>query len=61
MSKPVILALDDEPEVLRAIERDVRRKYAQEYRIVRADSGPSALGTLNELKSRKDDAALLLS
>src|SRR5689334_21482473 len=61
MPKPVLLAIDDDPEVLRAIERDLRRKYSQQYRIVRADSGPAALTALNELKLRNDEAALLLS
>jgi thioredoxin reductase (NADPH) len=61
MSRPAILAVDDEPEVLRAVERDLRRKYGQEYRILRADSGPSALEALKQLKARDDDAALFLS
>ncbi|HVW85597.1 MAG TPA: FAD-dependent oxidoreductase [Bryobacteraceae bacterium] len=61
ISKPVLLAVDDEPEVLRAIERDLRRKYAQQYRIVRAESGPSALDALKQLQLRNDQAALLLS
>jgi thioredoxin reductase (NADPH) len=61
MPKPVILAVDDEPEVLRAIERDLRRKYGQQYRIVRADSGPSALDTLKQLQLRNEQAALFLS
>ncbi|HWD97724.1 MAG TPA: FAD-dependent oxidoreductase [Bryobacteraceae bacterium] len=61
MPKPVLLAVDDEPEVLRAMERDLRRKYGADYRIVRAPSGNSALETLKELKLRNDPAALLLS
>jgi thioredoxin reductase (NADPH) len=61
MPKPFLLAVDDEPEVLRAVERDLRRKYGQDYRVVRADSGASALDTLQQLKSRGEDAALLLS
>jgi hypothetical protein len=46
MGKPTILTLDDDPEVLRAIERDLRSQYGQEYRIARADSGQerSAIG-----------------
>jgi hypothetical protein len=39
MAKPVILAVNDDPQVLRAIERDLRRNYAREYRVLRADSG----------------------
>ncbi len=42
MVKPVILAVDD-PQVLRAVERDLRPRYAREYRVQRADSGDSAL------------------
>ena len=61
MPKPVILAVDDEPEVLRAIERDLRRKYGQQYRIVRAESGPTALEALKQLQLRSEEAALLLS
>ncbi len=61
MPRPVLLAVDDEPEVLRAIERDLRRKFGQEYRIMRADSGPSALEALQQLKARGEEAALLLS
>src|SRR5690242_13257179 len=61
MPKPVLLTVDDEPEVLRAIDRDLRRKYGQDYRIVRAESGTSALDALRELKLRDDEAALLLS
>ena len=49
MAKPVILAVDDDPQVLRAVERDLRRKYAREYRVLRADSGEAALGALDKL------------
>ena len=48
MAKPVILAVDDDPQVLRAVERDLRRKYAREYRVLRAESGESALDTLGQ-------------
>ena len=61
MPRPVILAIDDETEVLRAIERDLRRRYGQDYRLLRADSGPSALEALKQLQLRNDEAALLLS
>jgi thioredoxin reductase (NADPH) len=60
MGKPVILAVDDDPQVLRAVERDLRRKYAREYRVLRADSGESALDTLGKLKLRGDPVALFL-
>ena len=52
--------MDDDPQVLRAVERDLRRKYAREYRVLRADSGESALDTLGKLKLRGDPVALFL-
>jgi thioredoxin reductase (NADPH) len=60
MAKPVILAVDDDPQVLRAVERDLRRRYAREYRVLRAESGGSALDTLGKLKLRGDPVALFL-
>ena len=60
MAKPVILAVDDDPQVLRAVERDLRRKYAREYRVLRADSGESALDALDKIKLRGDPVALFL-
>ncbi|HSK99646.1 MAG TPA: FAD-dependent oxidoreductase [Rubrobacteraceae bacterium] len=60
MAKPVILAVDDDPQVLRAVERDLRRRYVREYRVLRADSGETALDTLNKLKLRGDPVALFL-
>src|SRR4028119_277007 len=60
MAKPVILAVDDDPQVLRAVERDLRRRYAREYRVLRADSGESALDTLGKLTLRGDPVALFL-
>ena len=61
MPKPVLLTVDDDPEVLRAIERDLRGRYAQRYRVMRADSGNAALLTLRELKARNNPVALLLA
>ena len=61
MEKPVILAVDDEPAVLRSVARDLRKQYGEDYRILRADSGPAALDALDELKDRGDTVALLLS
>jgi len=43
MAKPVLIAVDDDAEVLRAVERDLRTRYAEHYRIVRANSGASEL------------------
>lgn len=59
-SKPVILALDDDPAVLSAIARDLRRRYGEHFRILRADSGAIALETLRELKARSEALALFL-
>jgi thioredoxin reductase (NADPH) len=61
MPKPVLLTVDDDPEVLRAIERDLRGHYAQKYRVMRADSPGAGLSTLRELKARNNPVALLLA
>jgi thioredoxin reductase (NADPH) len=60
MARPSILTVDDDREVLRAIERDLRRKYGEHYRVLRADSGQAALEALRELNVRNDPVALLL-
>ncbi len=60
MPRPVILTVDDDPEVLRAVERDLRAKYGTQYRIVRADSGASALDLLRRFAKQNDPVALLL-
>jgi len=60
VSKPALLIVDDDPEVLRAIERDLRTRYADRYRIVRADSGKTALEALAELDKRGDTVALFV-
>ncbi len=60
MAKPAILTVDDDPEVLRAIERDLRQRYADRYRVLRANSGQAAMATLRELKLRNDPVALML-
>lgn len=60
MAKPAIITVDDDAEVLRAIERDLRRKYAGDYRVLRAESGDSALEIVRELKVRNDSVALFL-
>jgi thioredoxin reductase (NADPH) len=58
---PVILTVDDDPAVSRAVARDLRRHYGERYRIVRAESGPDALATLKELKLRGETAAVLVA
>ena len=60
-TRTVILTVDDDPEVSRAIARDLRRAYGKDYRIVRAESGDQALEALRELKLRGDVVALLLA
>lgn len=60
MPQPVILAVDDEPEVLHAIERDLRAHYSATYRVMKSSSGVQALDTLQELKKRGTAVALLL-
>lgn len=60
MAKPIILTVDDEPQVLNAVERDLRGHYRGEYRIVKAGSGADALQALRELKQRNSPVALLL-
>jgi thioredoxin reductase (NADPH) len=60
MAKPVLLTVDDDREVLRAIERDLRRKYASDYRVLRAESGQEAMKMVRELKVRNNAIALFL-
>ncbi len=60
MAKPVLFAIDDDPEVLRAVDRDLRREYGEHYRVMRASSGQSALDTLGQLKERGTPIALFL-
>ena len=60
MVKPVIMTVDDEPEVVNAIERDLRRHYAAEYRIVKAGSGAQALDAVRQLRQRNAPVALFL-
>ncbi|HEX3278040.1 MAG TPA: FAD-dependent oxidoreductase [Thermoleophilaceae bacterium] len=59
--RPAILAVDDEPAVLGAVARDLRRGFGERYRILRAGSGQEALDVLGELRARGDQAALLIA
>ncbi|MCW5966235.1 MAG: FAD-dependent oxidoreductase, partial [Bryobacterales bacterium] len=61
MTKPAILTVDDDPEVLRSIARDLRKQYGEDYRVLRADSGASALEALEELRVKQEPVALILS
>ena len=60
-SKPVLLTVDDDPGVSRAVARDLRKRYGQDFRIVRAESGRQALEALREIKLRGDVVAVLLA
>ncbi|MGK7935788.1 MAG: FAD-dependent oxidoreductase [Xenococcaceae cyanobacterium] len=60
MAKPTILTVDDDPDVLQAVARDLRRQYGDRFRITRADSGQSALDAVQKLKLRNDTVALFL-
>jgi thioredoxin reductase (NADPH) len=60
MARPVILTIDDDAEVLQAIARDLRQQYGDRCRIVRADSGATALETLQQLKLRNETVAIFL-
>src|SRR5215207_9421688 len=59
--KPILLTVDDDPGVSRAVARDLRRQYGEDYRVVRTESCPQALDTLRELKLRGDPVAVLLA
>ncbi|MGV0580095.1 MULTISPECIES: FAD-dependent oxidoreductase [Mycolicibacterium] len=59
--KPVILTVDDDPAVSRAVARDLRRHYGEAFRIVRAESAHDALETLNELKLRGETVAVFVA
>jgi thioredoxin reductase (NADPH) len=61
MPRPVLLAVDDDPDVLRAVERDLRKQYSDRYRVMSADSGPSALDILSRLAQRTEPVALLVA
>jgi thioredoxin reductase (NADPH) len=60
MTKPVILSVDDDPQVLNAVERDLRRHYQNDYRVVKAASGAEALQAVKQLKQRDVPLALFL-
>ena len=60
MAKPAILAVDDDADVLRAIERDLRHHYGENYRILTAPSGPAALELIAKIRQRNEPIALFL-
>ena len=59
--RPAIVVVDDEPAVLAAVARDLRRGFGEHYRILRAGSGPEALELLREVRARGDQVALLIA
>ena len=61
MPKPILLSVDDDSDVLRAIERDLRSQYGADYRVIGSDSPDGALDLLKQLKIRNDSVALLLA
>ncbi|GAB3987121.1 response regulator [Actinoallomurus acanthiterrae] len=58
---PILMTVDDDPSVSRAVARDLRRRYGTDYRVVRADSGADALDALREIKLRGDAVAAILA
>src|SRR5271165_4375479 len=61
MARPILLAVDDDVNVLEAVVQDLRRQYGATYRIMRAASGQAALDTLTQLKTRQEPVALICS
>ncbi len=61
MAPPIIITVDDDPEVSRSLARDLRQQYGEDYRIRRAESGAEALAALKELKLRNEKVGLLLA
>jgi thioredoxin reductase (NADPH) len=61
MPKPILLSVDDDSDVLRAIERDLRSQYSADYRVIGSDSPEKALDILKQLKVRNDSVALMLA
>ena len=59
--RPVLLTVDDDPSVSRAVARDLRRRYGEDYRIVRAESGADALDALKEILRRGERVAAILA
>src|SRR5664279_746302 len=61
MNKPILLIVDDDPQVLAAVRRDLRSRYRENYTIMSAVSGQEALATIRELKGRGDSLAMIVS
>ncbi|GAA2210204.1 FAD-dependent oxidoreductase [Nonomuraea monospora] len=61
MDKPVIVTVDDDPGVSRAVARDLRRRYGQEYRVVRAETARDGIDAVREMRLRGDEVAAILA
>lgn len=60
MNKPIILTVDDDPVVLKAVDRDLRKRYGKDYRIVPINLGTAALDFLKRLQQQNENVAVLL-
>jgi thioredoxin reductase (NADPH) len=61
LNKPALLVVDDDPQVLSAVRRDLRSRYRERYAVLSAGSGEEAVATIRELKSRGDGLAMVIS
>ena len=61
MTRPILLAVDDDVSVLEAVVQDLRRQYGEVYRVIRAAGGQAALDTLFQLRTRQETVALMIS
>ena len=61
LAKPVILTVDDDQAVLNSVERDLRKKYGRDYRILKSDSGAAAIDALKQLQRRNETVALFVA
>ncbi len=61
MKKPIILALDDDPQVIRAVSRDLKKRYREDHRVISTDSANEALESLKEMKNQGVEVALFVS
>lgn len=61
MTRPILLAVDDDVSVLEAVVQDLRRQYGEVYRVIRAAGGQAAIDTLTQLKARQEAVALMIS
>jgi thioredoxin reductase (NADPH) len=61
VNKPALIVVDDDPQVLAAVRRDLRSRYRESYTVIGASSGEDALSTIRELKSRGDALAMVIS